>query len=121
MRRTSRSETDVGFEADSLVQGERIGFCNDRDDVDDVCKFTKDGEVERTKAMAGRVEEVQGGVDAGIDDVAVAQGSQLFTEIRRMLVLDILDDRVCTAIVVDQVSEPRGIDDIQRQSDAIFV
>ena len=44
--------------------------------------------------MPGRVDEVEAAVNAGVLDVAVALGRKLLAQVRAVLVLDVLDNRV---------------------------
>lgn len=59
-------------------------------------------------------------MDAGVLQVALALRCQLFTKIGAVLVLDVLDDRVPTAIVVDQVAIAGSVDDVEAQSNAVL-
>lgn len=86
--------------------------------------------------MAGRIDEEESAVDAGVLDVAVTHGCQLFAKVGTVLVLDVLDDRVPTArtvrsmnlmrrkcrpvLVVDLVAVAWGVDDVETKSDAIL-
>ena len=80
--------------------------------------------------MSSGADEVQAAVNASVLDVSVSHGSQLLAEVRAVLVLDVLDDRVpatntfndppsavrparyVPSLVVDLVGESRGIDDV---------
>jgi hypothetical protein len=44
--------------------------------------------------MSGGADEVQAAVNAGVLDISVSHGSQLYAEVRAVLVLDVFDDRV---------------------------
>ena len=87
-------ETHLGLEQIALDQGKAIGLGNDRHDVDDLAKLLHDNDVDRAQRVARRVDEVQAAVDTCVLDVAVTHGSQLLAQVRAVLVLDVLDDRV---------------------------
>ena len=55
--------------------------------------------------MPGRVDEEQGAVDARVLDVAVALRGELLAEVRAVLVLDVLHDRVPAAQRTRDASE----------------
>lgn len=44
--------------------------------------------------MAGRGDEEQAAVDAGVLDITVTHGGELLAEEGRVLILDVLDDRL---------------------------
>jgi len=70
--------------------------------------------------MASGVNEEETAVDTGILNVAVAHRGKLLTEIGAVLVLDITDDRVPAAFVIDLVAVSWSIDDVEAETDAIF-
>ena len=57
--------------------------------------------------MAGRVDEEEAAVDTSVLDVAVAHGSEFLAEVRAVLVLDVLDDRVPAAVI--SCTRQRGV------------
>jgi hypothetical protein len=71
--------------------------------------------------VAGGLNEEQAAVDAGVLDVALTLRGKLLSEVGRVLVLDVLDDRVPAAVVVDQVTVTRSIDDVEAKTDAILL
>ncbi len=71
--------------------------------------------------MARGLDEEEAAVDAGVLDVSLALGGKLLAQVRRVLILDILDDRVPAPVVVDQVTVARGVDDVQPEPDAILL
>jgi len=60
-------------------------------------------------------------VDAGVLEVTLALGSELFPEVCAVLVLDVLDNGIPAALVVDQVTVARGVDNVETQPDAILL
>lgn len=70
--------------------------------------------------MAGGVDEEESAVDAGVDNVLVSHGGELFAEISRVLVFDVFHDWVPAVFIVDLVSVTWGIDDIETETDAVF-
>ena len=60
-------------------------------------------------------------MDSGVDNVLVTHRGELLTEVSRVLVLDVLDDRLPAAVVVDEVAEAWRVDNVQTQSDAILL
>ena len=59
-------------------------------------------------------------MDAGVLNVAFALRGQFFTQVGGVLVLDILDDGVPAAIVVDQVAVARRVDDVEPETHTAF-
>ena len=70
--------------------------------------------------MARRSNKVQTAVDPGVLDVPLALCRQLLPQIRGVLVLDVLDDGVPAAVVVDEVAVARGVDDVEAEAHAIL-
>lgn len=60
-------------------------------------------------------------MNAGILNVPLALSRQLFTEVCAVLVLDVLDDRIPAAVVVDKVAVAGSIDDVEAQTYAILL
>lgn len=71
--------------------------------------------------MARRLDEEQAAMDAGVLNVALALRSELLAQVRGVLILDVLDDRVPAAIVVDEITIAWSINDVQPQPDAILL
>ena len=70
--------------------------------------------------MAGRVDEKEAAVDTRVLDVAVADCGKLLAEVRAVLVLDVLDNGVPAAVVVDEVAIAGCIDNVQAQTHAVL-
>jgi hypothetical protein len=68
---------------------------------------------------SGRDEE-DAAVDARVGDEALAHGGELLAEVRRVLVLDVLDDGLPAVVVVDKVAVAGGVDDVELEADAVL-
>ena len=60
-------------------------------------------------------------MDSGVLDISLALSCQLLVQISTVLVFDVLDDGIPASVIVDQVTVARGIDNVQTQTDAIFL
>lgn len=67
------------------------------------------------------LDEEQTAVNTGILDVPFPLCSELLSEVGRVLILDVLDDRIPASVVVDLVSVTGGIDNIQAKPNAILL
>ena len=65
--------------------------------------------------MAGRLNEEEAAVDAGILDVALSLGGELLAEVCGVLVLDVLHNRIPASVVVDLISVTWGIDNVDAE------
>ena len=70
--------------------------------------------------MAGRLDEVNAGVDAVVDNVA-AVDLVLGLEVGVEALLNVLDNRAPRVVVVDKVTESRSIHDSQAEADAVLL
>lgn len=70
--------------------------------------------------MARGLDEEQAAVDTGVLDIPLTLSSEFFSEVCRVLVLDVLDDWVPASVVVNLIAITRGIDNVQTQTNAIF-
>ena len=75
--------------------------------------------VERLERVASRLDKVHTGVDTVVDDV-YAIDLVLGIKVGIETLLDIVDNRAPRLIVVDKVSETRGIDDSETQTDPVL-
>jgi hypothetical protein len=71
--------------------------------------------------VARGLDEEEAAVDAGILDVALALGRELLAQVGGVLILDVLDDGVPAAVVVDEVTVAGGVDDVEPQTDAVLL
>jgi len=112
--------TNFSFKYLSLVEGQAIGFGDDGDDIDYLGEFLHDDNVDGTKGMSAWVNKEKTTVNSGILNVTFTRGGQFFTQVRAVLILDVLDNCVPAIFIIDQISESRSVDDVETQTDAVF-
>jgi hypothetical protein len=105
----------------ALFQSQRIRLCNDWNDIDNIRKLLENNNINWLESMAGRLNEEEAAVDAGILDITLSLGCKLLSKVCGVLVLDVLDDWVPASVVVDLISIARGVNNIQAQSNAILL
>jgi hypothetical protein len=71
--------------------------------------------------MAGWLDEEQAAVDTGVLDISLTLSCELLSEVCGVLVFDILDDWIPASVVVDLVTVTWGIDNVQPQTNTIFL
>ena len=76
--------------------------------------------VQGLQGVAGRLDEVNAGVDAVVDNVA-AVDLVLGLEVGVEALLNVLDNRAPRVVVVDKVTESRSIHDSQAEADAVLL
>ena len=91
---TAASDTHLLLERLALLESERVRLGNDGDNVHHLGELLHDDDINRAERVARRVDEEQAAVDARVLDVTVALRSELLAEVRAVLVLDVLHDRV---------------------------
>lgn len=104
---------DALLEGLSLLKGEGVGLGDDRHDVDNIGQLLQDNNVNGLEGVARGLDEEQAAVDTGILNVSLTLSSEFLSQVRGVLILDILDDRVPAAVVVDEVTVTGGIDDVE--------
>ena len=87
-------ETRLVLEHFPLLERQAVRLGNDGDDVDDLAELLHHNHVDGAEGVPSRVDEVEAAVNAGVLDVAVALGRKLLAQVRAVLVLDVLDNRV---------------------------
>ena len=87
---------DALFERPSLFQRKRIGFRNDGDNVHNIGKLLQDDNVNGLESVARWLDEEQAAMNAGILNVSLSLCSEFLSEVGRVLVFDVLDNRVPT-------------------------
>jgi hypothetical protein len=60
-------------------------------------------------------------VNSGILDISLTLSSEFFPEVGGVLILDILDNRIPTPVVVNLIAISRSIDNVQPQAYTIFL
>jgi len=117
----SKLVSDSVLEGLTLFQSQGVGLCNDGDNVDNLAQLLQDDDIDGLESVTSRLDEVQAAVDASILDVAVALGGELLAQVGRVLVLDVLDDRVPASVVVDQVAVSGSVDNVQAQTNTVLL
>jgi hypothetical protein len=78
---------NLALEVVALFNSQRVALGNDWDDIDDLGKLLHDDNVNGPEGVAGGVDEEEGAVDAGVDNVLVTHSGEFFAEVRRVLIL----------------------------------
>ena len=60
-------------------------------------------------------------MDTSILDVTLSLGSELLSQVRGVLILDVLDDGVPAAVVVDEIAIAGGVDNVEPQANAVLL
>jgi len=112
--------TDVLLELFPLFQGEGVGLRDDGNDVHYFAELLHYNNIDGAEGVSGGINEEEGAVDSSVLDMLVTHGGQLLSQVRRVLVLNVLDDWVPATLVVDLVAIPGRVDDVQSQPDTVF-
>lgn len=112
---------DTLLESLTLLYGECVGLGNNRNNIDNIRQLLEDNNVDGLQRVARWLDEEKAAVNAGVLDVALSLGSELLSQVGRVLVLDILDNGIPAAVVVDEIAVSWGVDNIQSQTDAILL
>ena len=112
---------DALLEFQPLLESQGIGLGDDRNDIDNVGKLLQDDDVDGLERVTGRLDEKQAAVNPGVLDVALALGSEFLSQVGRVLILDILDDGIPAAVVVNQITVAWGVDDVQSQTHSVLL
>lgn len=103
-----------------LLQSQTIRLCNHGNHIHRLAQLLQYHDIDRLQRMSGRRNEVQTAVNPGILNVPLTLGGELFAQVGGVLVLDVLDDGVPAAIVVDEVAVAWSVDDVQTQAHAVL-
>lgn len=87
---------DALFEGHALFQGEGVGLGDYGDDVNHVGELLQHDDVDGLEGVAGRLDEEEAAVNAGILDVALPLCGEFFPKVAGVLVLDVLDNWIPT-------------------------
>jgi hypothetical protein len=109
------------LECSPLFQGQAVALGDDRHHVDKLAQLLQDDDIYGLERMAGGLNEEEAAVDAGVLQVAFTLGSEFLAQVGRVLVLDVLDDGVPAALVVDEVAVAGGVDNIETQAHSILL
>lgn len=109
------------LEGAALFQGQGIRLGNDWNNVDNIGELLQDHDIDGLQGVPRGLDKEQAAVNTGILDISLSLGSELFPEVCRVLVLDILYDWVPASLVIDLVTVSRGINNIQSQADTVLL
>lgn len=112
---------DALLEGLALLQSQAVGLCDDGHNVDNVAKLAQDDNINGLQGVAGRLDKEETAMDASVLDVALALGGELLVQVCAVLVLDVFDNWLPAALVVDQVAIARSVDNVEAQAHAIFL
>ncbi len=93
---------DFLLERLALVKRQAVGLGDDGDDIDDLTELLHHNHVDRAKRVPGWVDEVEATMNARVLDVAVPHRRQLLTQVCTVLILDILDNGIPAARVMNR-------------------
>lgn len=97
----------------SLLQRKRVALRNDWHDINELTQLLEHHNIDRLERMAARLDEEQTAVDSGVLEISLTLGSELLAQVSRVLVLDVLDDGVPAALIVDQVTVAWSVDNVE--------
>jgi hypothetical protein len=109
------------LELGALLEGQAVTLGNDGNNVDKLAQLLEDNNVNGLERVARRLNEEQAAVDTGILEVTLTLSSKLLAKVGTVLVLDVLDNRVPAALVVDQITIARCVNNVEAQTNAIFL
>jgi len=109
------------LERRTLLQGQTVRLCNDRHNIHKLRKLLQDDDVDGLQAMTGRLDEEEAAVNAGVLQVALTLSGEFLAKVGAVLVLDVLDDGIPAALVVDEVAVTWRVNNVQSEPDAVFL
>ena len=109
------------LELGTLLEGQAVALGDDGHDVDKLAQLLEHDNVNGLESVARGLDEEQAAVDARVLQIPLALGGQLLAEVGTVLVLDVLDNRVPAALVVDQVAVAGRVDNVEPQTHAVFL
>lgn len=109
------------LEGSTLLQSQAITLGNDGHHVDELAQLLQHNDVNGLQAVAGGVDEEQAAVDACVLEVALTLCGELLSQVGTVLVLDVLDNGVPAALVVDQVTVAGGVDNVETQTHTVLL
>ena len=108
------------FEQLPLLQGQTIRLRDDWDHIHGLAQLLQHDNINRLQRMSGRRNEVQAAMNAGILNIPLTLGCEFFAQVGGVLILDIFDDGIPAAVVVDEVAVTRGVDDVEAEAHAVL-
>jgi hypothetical protein len=109
------------LENGTFLQCQAVALRNDRHHIDELAQLLEHDNVDGLERVARRRDEEQAAVDARVLEISVTLGGELLAEVGAVLVLDVLDDRVPAALVVDQVAVAGCVDDVEAEAHAVLL
>lgn len=103
----------------NLLIGKGVRLSNDRNEVDLGVQAAHDFDVQRLERMTGRLDEVDTSVDTVVDNVHTVD-LVLRIEVCVETLVNVLHDWPPGVVVVNKVTEARGVNDRESQADAVF-
>lgn len=112
---------DTLLECLTLLQSQSVGLGNDGNNIDDIGQLLQNDDIDGLERVAGRLDEEQTAVDAGVLNITLTLSGKLLSQVSRVLVLDVLDDGIPAAVVVDQITVARGVNNVKAETDTILL
>ena len=103
-----------------LLQRQTVRLRNHRNHIHRLAQLLQHHNINRLERVAGGGDEIQAAMDASVLNVALALRGELFAQVGAVLVLDVLDDGVPAAVVVDEVAVAGRVDDIETEAHAVL-
>jgi len=104
---------DAILERLSLLQGQGVSLGDDGHDVDNIRQLLQNNDINGLERVARGLDEEQAAVDTCVLDVSLTLSCEFLSQVRGVLILDILDDRVPAAVIVDEVTITGGVNDVE--------
>lgn len=111
---------DALLESGPLLEGQAVALGNDWHHVDELAQLLQHDDVDWLQGVPGRLNEEQTAMDPGVLQIFLTLCCELLPEICAMLILDVLDNWVPAAIIVDEIAIARCIHDVEAQTHAIL-
>lgn len=112
---------DAILERLPLFQSQAIGFGNHWHHIDSLAQLLQYDDVNGLESVTGGADEVETAVDTSVLDVALALSRELLAKVGAVLVFDVFDNRVPTAVIVYEIAVAGSVDDVETEAHAIFL
>jgi len=83
-------------------------------------KKSENGSETHLELMTGRSDKVKATMDPGVQDIPIPHSGQLLPQISRMLILNILYNRIPTPLIINHITITRGVDYVETEFDLVF-
>lgn len=108
------------LESSPLFQCQAVALGDDWHDIDKLAQLLEHHDVNWLQGVSRGLDKEQAAVDSGVLEITFALSSQFLAQVCRVLVLDVLDNWVPAALVVDQVAVTGGVDNVEAETDAVL-